>query len=1171
MRYLIAILLLILLTPSVQAQIYKFKTYNTSSGLPNNAVYHILQDSKGFMWFATNDGACRYDGTKYQSFNVENGLADNSVRAIIEDKVGNIWFSTRGGVSKFDGQKFTNFTVNEGLPENEIRSGFCSSDGTLWFGTTKGLSKFDGKTFTNYGVAQGLPSSPVWKILETSPNELWLGLRGKGLVKFDGKTFTIYGPKQGLLSENVFDLAIDINNKGLWIATDGGVFYFQEEKFKHYKVADGLSNERVSSIRVDQYGRVWCGTYGGGICRLEKGQFTVFNRKNGLPDDFITSHTQDYEGNIWWGTQRSGVFHFFSEKFSNYTSSSGIGEGTISGVAQTKDGTLWFSSFSTGLVSFSPNGTTHTYGIKDGLLEEELWAVLVDSKGRIWTGGHKGASYYDKGRFYSFSTEQIGLKTRVSVFIEDSLGRIWMGSDSSASNGIVAYDGTNFTLYDTEKGLIKNQVNGFGLDRKGNLWVCTEGGLSCFSGSQFTNYTTKEGLPNKYVHRFYEDEQGTFWIGMANGISKFDGKTFQHYTVKDGLADNSVRAITSYNGRLWIGTLRGISVFDGKKFTNYTVKQGLISDSITNGIKSSIDDSLWFSTTEGVVRYQPKEELLTAKAPLIHLTSISAGDEILALQPKYFIPYKQNTVKFDFVALSFIDEQAVVYSYLLENFDNKWSEPSRERLARFTNLPPGQYTFLVKASSAFGIWTEPKAVKLTVLPPYWQTWWFRLMIVGLIGLLTYGSYAWRIRSFNIRYQRRITGLRQLLESIQVINSQLELKTVLQDIAAQSASLISAEPGGIGLVEDNKVVFHRLWIKDHWEDDSLAFPVGETIAGQAVATAQAIVINEPTQKELDFPDNLRAYYKNGFMDVPIITRTGKVVGVLDIRRRVGRPPFTKLDRQLIEALANQAAVAIENAALYGELEKLYRNEQEITRTLQELDKMKTNFVILASHEMRTPLTILKGYHDVLLSAPSDTLTRMQQRSLSVCQRTVDRLIVIANDILEMLKISEGQITLKLTSVDLLDLIEEVTRDLSGFVERRKQKLKLTSTGQLSKVLVDPEKIRLIMLNLVQNAIKFTHDDGEINITLSAEPEFIHIIVQDNGIGIKAIEIERIFEKFYTGADPMHHSSGKFEFGARGTGLGLAIAKSYVDAHKGQIWAESEGIGKGSQFHLLIPIK
>jgi signal transduction histidine kinase len=306
-----------------------------------------------------------------------------------------------------------------------------------------------------------------------------------------------------------------------------------------------------------------------------------------------------------------------------------------------------------------------------------------------------------------------------------------------------------------------------------------------------------------------------------------------------------------------------------------------------------------------------------------------------------------------------------------------------------------------------------------------------------------------------------------------------------------------------------------------------------------------------------------------MDVPIITRTGKVVGVLDVRRKIGRPPFTKLDRQLIEALANQAAVAIENAALYGELEKLYRNEQQITRTLQELDKMKTNFVILASHEMRTPLTILKGYHDVL-SASSTSFTKMQQRSLSVCQRTIDRLIVIANDILEMLKISEGQIRLKTAPTNIVNLIEEVIQDLNEFVEKRNQKLTVELLSQIPSVIVDSEKMRLIILNLIQNAIKFTHDDGEISVTLNQEKEYIHIIVQDTGIGIKSTELEKIFEKFYTGADPMHHSSGKFEFGARGTGLGLAIAKSYVDAHQGKIWSESDGVGKGSKFHLLIPI-
>lgn len=1171
MRYLITILFFLLLVPSVLAQSYKFKIYNTSSGLPNNAVYYILQDSKGYVWFATNDGVCRYDGVKYQSFTMEQGLADNSVRAIVEDKKGDLWFLTRSGITRYNGSKFTSYTINEGLPENEIRSGLCAENGSLWFGTSKGLSHFDGEKFINYGLEVGLPNSPIWKILEAKSGELWLGLRGAGLAKFDGKKFTVYGKAQGLLDENVFDLALDSDN-GVWIATGGGVYYFSQENFRPYTSLDGLGSERVSSIRLDRFGRVWCGTYGGGISRLEKdGHFTVFNRKNGLPDDYIISHMQDYEGNIWWGTQRSGVFYFLNEKFSNYTEKNGIGEGTISALSQASDGTMWFSSFSNGLISLSPDGKTQSYGIKDGLMEEELWAVLVDSRGRVWTGGHKGISCYEKGRFTNFLPSQIGIKTRITAFIEDKQGRIWIGSDSSTSDGIVVYDNNEFTFYSTKEGLIKNQVNSFALDNKGNLWVCTEGGLSCFNGKDFINYTEKEGLPNKYVHRFYQDEQGYFWVGMGVGIARFDGKTFQYYTKKDGLSDNAIRSITSYDGALWIGTLRGISVFDGKKFTNYTIKNGLVNDGITNGIKSTIDNSLWFSTIEGVVRYQPKEQLLVTKAPILHITSILAGEEQISLTDYLSVDYKQNTVKFDFVALSFTDETAIRYSYLLENFDNKWSEPSEQRLARFTNLPAREYTFLVKAVSAAGIWSQPIAIKFEVLPPYWQTWWFRFLVIVVMALLAYGVYAWRIEAFRRRHESRIASLRQLLESIQVINSQLELETVLQDIVSQSAKLIGAEPGGIGLVEDNNIVFHRLWLKDHWQNDLLQFPIEDSIVGQAVTKAETIVINEPTEEELNFPNNLKPYYKNGFMDVPIITRTGKVVGVLDIRRRMGKPLFTKLDRQLIESLANQAAVAIENAALYGELAKLYHNEQQITRSLQDLDKMKTNFVILASHEMRTPLTILKGYHDVLLNASNDSLTKSQQRALAICQRTIDRLVVIANDILEMLKITEGKAMLKPTRFNLKDLVDEVISDLSGFIEKRNQKLYLSISNDISEVCLDKEKIRLILLNLLQNAIKFTLDKGEISLELIREKEFIHITVKDNGIGIVEKELERIFDKFYTGGDPMQHSSGKYEFGARGTGLGLAIAKNYAEIHGGRLWAESDGLGKGSSFHLLVPEK
>lgn len=253
-----------------------------------------------------------------------------------------------------------------------------------------------------------------------------------------------------------------------------------------------------------------------------------------------------------------------------------------------------------------------------------------------------------------------------------------------------------------------------------------------------------------------------------------------------------------------------------------------------------------------------------------------------------------------------------------------------------------------------------------------------------------------------------------------------------------------------------------------------------------------------------------------------------------------------------------------------LEKLYLREQEVTRTLTELNQMKTNFLIVTSHEMRTPLTVIKGYNEALLNQFFGSLSDAQKKSLEACQHVVDRLTMTLEDILEMLKINEGHIALKLRTFELIELVHQVSQDFVPFLEKRHQHLSFETIDRV-EFQADQEKIHLVLLNLLQNAIKFTPDGGEITVVVQLESPNVRIIIRDNGIGIESTEIEKIFEKFYINDDPSYHTSGKFQFMARGTGLGLSIAKSYVEAHNGKIWAESQGRGHGSSFHVILPLK
>lgn len=1165
---------------AASGQIYNFKVYTSSTGLPNNSIYSIFQDSKGYIWFGTDAGMCRYDGAHFTTYSIRQGLPDASVRSIFQDKQGWLWITTKGGVSRWDGTQFTTFNTTHGLLDNEVRVGLPSRKGGIWFGTSKGLSYYDGKSFRNYSVKEGLSEGPVWGLLEDSRGTLWIALRGGGLASFDGEYFTNYGDKT---HKNVFGIVEDRSGR-LWIATDDGLVRYDGKTFTYYRKEQGLGSNLVSSVLVDDQDRVWCGTFGGGVCRLDEDGFKVFDRKHGLPDNYITSMSKDFEGNVWFGTLWSGACRFSSEQFSNYTGEAGIVEGLISSIAESKTGEIWLSSINSGIAVIEPQGSVRRIGVAEGLMQEGIWALFIDSRDRVWAGGQKGVSCYEKGRFKHYTLAEMGARERITSIAEDGKGRLWFTSNSSRSNGIISYDGKTFKLYSTAEGLVHNQVSLLALDRQKRLWVCTEGGISRFDDPGFTNYTTAHGLPSKRTLCFVEDTRGRYWVGTSDGLALLEGNRFRVYRVEDGLVDNFISSLTTSNETLWIGTSRGISAYNGKSFRNYTVKDGLISNDVYIGASlTRADGTVWFGTMEGVVCYNPGREPPKKMAPRIVIegAEVQTDQEFIAFSGSGDISlnHNENNLRFHFAGLSYVDEEAVEYSYKLQGYDSDWSRPIKERTVRFTNLPPGQYRFYVKAKSLWNLWSEPASMQIEISEPFWQRWWFVLICVGTFFTIAYLFSIWRVRRMERLHKRRIKEMGELFDSVSLINSQLDLQTVLQSIAEEGARLIGGETGGIGLVQGDKVVFNRTWTGKEWDYRKIEFPIGKGVAGLVAQTGKALIVNDPeNDPRLAFKDLVSVYKIHGFIDVPIINRKGDVVGVLDVRRKASGSPLGASDQQLLEALAHQAAIAIENADLYTTLaesnhmlEQLYKNEQEVSRTLQELNRMKNNFMAVTSHEMRTPLTVLKGYHEMLMDGYLGELTPRQKASIEKCYNTVERMITNLNDILEMIKSEDRQFHLRVEPLDIANTIGTVLDQLRPFLEKRRQTIEIQIDNTIPAVIADRDKLQLVLLNLIQNAIKFTPDEGTIQIEVRTDDENVRITIKDNGIGINKSELVKIFDKFYTSIDALNHTSGKYEFMARGAGLGLAIVKSYVEAHGGRVWAESDGSGKGSCFIVVLPCR
>ncbi|MBX7221961.1 MAG: protein kinase [Blastocatellia bacterium] len=803
------------LPSSVAAQEYQFKTYQSSMGLPSNAISHLYQDQKGYIWFATPKGASRYDGFGFTTLSVSEGLPHQDVRSIFEDAAGGMWFVTLGGVSRQIGQTVTTFRTEQGLSSNECYVGLCDRSGTVWIGTANGLCRFEAGKFVPL-TAPELPSGRVWALCQDSQGNLWMGTRGGGLGKIEGSGSTgkvrAYGLRDGLPSEHVFGLTANPGG-GVWVATLDGVCFLGEKGVTCYRVADGLSSNNTNHVVIDRYGRVWCATFGGGLCRLENGHWTVFSTANGLPNDYLTALMLDEEGNLWGGTWLNGAFRFSHEAFVNYPASSGLSAGIVSGLAEAADGTIWISSINGGLSSLSSTGKIRKYRTTDGLLEEVLWCLYQDSKGRIWTGGYQGVSVFDGKTFRRFTRQEMGAADRITSITEDAQGHMWFGTQTSNANGAVLYDGKHFSRISTEQGLVHNWISVLMRDRANHIWIGTLGGLSRFDGQGFTNFKRPEGLPSEYVLSLFEDADGTIWAGTDQGACRFDGTRFQPVPLPASVPNHEVRNILRHNGSLWFCTGRGIATTeDGTQFTLYTVKDGLMNDEFYWGAcLTQRNGNLWFGTSDGIIRYRDGLDLITPKPPRLYLRSVTVQDEPairLTQEQGLSFAYRQNSLTFESLGMLFSDENSVLYSYRLESFDQTWSVPNQERLIRYTNLPPGQYRFWVKAKGPTGSWSAPQSVFFTIRAPFWETWWFRAVcLLGLTGSF-YGGIQLRLRTLhqqNLRLEQKIAErTRQLGErNLELNRKNLELAEKNQALTASQqqadrifSALAEALPGTV---------------------------------------------------------------------------------------------------------------------------------------------------------------------------------------------------------------------------------------------------------------------------------------------------------------------------------------------------------------------------------------
>ncbi len=756
--------LVCLIETSLLTQDLPIRNYSEKDGLAGGYVVSICQDSKGFLWFGTDNGLTRFDGFSFKNFQIEDGLPDTVIPALFEDREGRLWYGTsKGGTGYYLKGKFHNYSLRHGLPDKEVLTIAEDRSGHIWFGTMKGLARFDGKRFRTYTSEDGLPSDTVIHLAADTEGKLWVGTQA-GLCYISGESIHVFQGINSLSRRKVYAIFRDSSGT-LWIGTNNGLYYYSTRTSGSYTVEDGLGHNHINRICEDKRGNLIIGTWNG-ISIFNGKTFASFTSENGLPDNFINTLLRDREGNTWIATF-SGVSCLTSSRMVTFTKKDGLVNNTVDCIIQDRRGGLWIGTRS-GLSLYS-GGKFRNFTKRQGLAGTVINHLLEDRDGNIWVATPEGVSVFSpiENRFIKHYTEKDGLSDYVCLSLAQGRdGTVLIGN----RKGINRFKNGRFSKF--LPGSKSHPVIDILEDNHGNIWAASQSGLYKYSGDKVECYTTDDGLPSNRIRTLFQDSRGNIHITTDRGTACSGKGKFDNCTTREGLPDNKCYFITEdRQGYLWVGTAKGLARFDGKKYRTFTAKNhGLPGDLWACGLVDR-DGALWVGGSQGLARLTPPMRINRVPPP-VYFTGIKIFEDSVSPEEMRSLPYNRNYLRFSYAGLCFSAPASVAYQYRLKGLGTAWSE-TNERSIFYPYLPSGDYVFEVKAINNDGFESEkPAQIPFTIQPPFWRTWWFRTLVILLVLALS-GALMMR------KYQRVEAQLALKARTRQLIMSQrMELMGML---------------------------------------------------------------------------------------------------------------------------------------------------------------------------------------------------------------------------------------------------------------------------------------------------------------------------------------------------------------------------------------------------------
>ena len=987
----------------------------------------------------------------------------------------------------------------DGLPQNSVHAIRQTRDGYLWLGTQEGLVRFDGIRFVVYEAPDtpGLAGNDVRVLYEDREGNLWIGTEG-GVSRLEKGTLTTFAKEQGLAHPVVSAIAEDAEGS-VWVGTyEGGLSRFRDGALTRFTTRDGLSSDLIRALHVDRAGNLWIGTDGGGVNRFRDGRFQVYTSRDGLPHDTVYTILEDSRGRLWVGTAEGGLGRLEPGGFANLSSGLGLADQNVYAIYEDRERRLWLGTGGGGLYRIKEQGSSVSLLPVQGLSNGIVYAIHGDAEGSLWVGTGGGGLNRVRQAPFATVTMREGLSNdMVSTITEGADGTLWIGT---WGGGLNRCRGASCRALTTRDGLSSNIVSSVYEDRKGRLWIGTYGaGLDRLEKGRVTVYTTSNGLASDTVWGIAEGGDGSLWIGTSGGLSRLRDGKFETFTTRDGLSSDVVRAVhVDREGVLWLGTNGGgLNRFEGGRFFALTARQGLSSD-VVYSIFEDGEGVLWVGSSDGLTRIE--------------------GNAVRAFRRRDGLCENR------------------IFRVLEDRTGNLWMSSNKgifriekRQLNARARGEPGEITCTLYGKSA-----GMRSVECSggSQPAGWT---------GRDGKLWFPTILGAVIVDPMQVKRNPIPPPVVIE--EVIMDRIVLDRGRSTEIPPGRHELAFRYAAPSFVDPERVRFqYRLDdFNEEWvEADTRRIATYTNIPPGAYEFRVRACNNDglwnETGASFGFRIRPHVYQTRTFLVGTALAVALSGFGLHRVRIR------------RLKLRESQLAALVE--ARTGDL-------LEANRQLAAANRQQADFVSGVSHELKTPLTLIRLYGETLLLGPG-ALEEDQKSYYSIIVRESERLTRLVDRVLDYSRIERGERQYALRPGDLTPTVARTVRAYETYLGRQGFSVRLELPETLPSLPFDPEAVAEAIVNLIDNAAKYSGDSKEIGVRLFERSGAVVIEVRDGGIGIPEGERENVFHQFYR----IENGTGK-----GGYGLGLYLVRHIMRAHGGDVELESE-VGRGSRFSLVF---